>query len=63
MLMRCADEEESAMPTALSRMHSSTDVMMVSSERSSCSTLVPPETRSTIGVPVSRECSCAARRG
>ena len=40
------------MPAALRRMHSSIEVMMVSSERSSCSTLVAPETRSTIGVPV-----------
>ena len=41
---------DSAMPAAFRRMHSSMSVMIVSLERSSSSTLLPPETRSTIGV-------------
>jgi len=41
------------MPTAFMRMTSSMEVMMVSSERSSLSTLLAPLTRKTIGVAVS----------
>ena len=41
---------DSAIPEALSRMHSSMSVMIVSFDRSSSSTEFAPDTRSTIGV-------------
>ena len=40
------------MPAAFRRMTSSMSVMIVSLERSSSSTLLPPETRSTTGVSI-----------